>query len=190
MPLGVRDRHSKLAQDLKIGTVIRYDLPRLLSQTPSYGFDGPPVKYRRAGLTGATIRRVSKAPKIDGYTQCSNCGRLELTVIAARTGGVCNGCVLAGVKPTLEIQDGGRVFQVKRSGLRKHPPKKLTPARRERIKTRDRARANALRELSKLYPVEFATILASERAKLGLTPWTIDAALKAQLADIGMEVPK
>lgn len=126
------------------------------------------------------------APEIVGYVSCTRCGDpWLLKVIAARTGGLCpEKCWLeTRGNPFLVVQSGGRKFEVKRTGHRKHPPKALTPRRREMIKLRDKARLSALRRLATEHPVRFAEILAEERAALGLHPWTIDAALKAQLQE-------
>lgn len=75
----------------------------------------------------------------------------------------------------------GRVFEPK-SG-RRNRKKRLTDRRREMIKLRDKARLRALRRLADEHPVEFAELLAEERGVLGLDPWTIDAALNAQLQE-------
>lgn len=126
---------------------------------------------------------------VSGYVICSRClSEPVVTPVAARTGGLCNACfVSTGGRTTLQVSHKGKSFEVKRSGAGKYKPRKLTPQRRERIKVRDRARLNAMRELAYRHPVEFSDILATERGKLGLDPWTIDAALAAQLAELGVQ---
>jgi hypothetical protein len=79
------------------------------------------------------------------------------------------------------VRSDGRTFELSTS--RPHKPKKLTSARKEKIKLRDKARRRALRRLADQHPVEFAELLAEERGNLGLDPWTIDAALQAQLQE-------
>lgn len=125
-------------------------------------------------------------PSIVGYVSCARCGDpWVLKVVAARTGGLCpDRCWLeTRGTPNATVASGGTTFHVKRSG-RKHPPKKLTPRRREMIRLRDRARLAALRRLASQHPGEFAELLAEERGRLGLDPWTIDAALHLQLEEI------
>lgn len=126
------------------------------------------------------------AVEITGYVTCHRCGDpWVLKVVASRTGGLCpDRCWLeTRGKKKVTINSGGHKIELNRSGVRKHPPKKLTPRRRERIRLRDKARLSALRRLAELHPVEFAELLAEERGALGLDPWTIDAALKLQLEE-------
>jgi hypothetical protein len=128
----------------------------------------------------------AQTPKIVGYTSCTRCGDpWVLKIIAARTGGMCpDKCWLEmrGVTD-LQVEVDGRTIEVARTQTRRHPPKNLTPRRRERIKLRDKARLAAMRRLVDQFPVEFADLLAEERGRLGLDPWTIDAALQARLQE-------
>jgi len=128
----------------------------------------------------------SATPHIIGYVSCAQCGDpWVLRAIAARTGGLCpDKCWLASRgRTTITVRSGSVEFEAKRTGAGKNPPKKMTPRRRERIKTRDKARLAAMRRLAALHPIEFANLLAEERGARGLDPWTIDAALQAQLQE-------
>ena len=128
---------------------------------------------------------MTAAPDVKGYVSCVRCGDpWVLKVVAARTGGLCpDKCWIETRGQALKVRSAGKRFEVKRTGNRRHPPKKMTERRRERIKKRDKARLAALRKLAELHPVEFAELLAVERADVGLDPWTIDAALQLRLQE-------
>ena len=117
-----------------------------------------------------------------GYTSCARCAEpWVLRVVAARTHGMCQKCWMA-TRGRREVRVGARTVEV--STGRRHRKKKLTDRRREMIRLRDKARLSALRRLAEQHPVEFAELLAEERGERGLDPWTIDAALKAQLQEM------
>ena len=124
---------------------------------------------------------MSEQSEVRGYVSCSRCDEpWVLKLIASRTRGMCADCWLE-TRGTREVRSGPRVFTV--STAAKSKKKILTDRRRQMIKLRDKARLRALRRLADRHPVEFADLLAEERGHLGLEPWTIDAALQAQLQE-------
>jgi hypothetical protein len=119
----------------------------------------------------------SVAPPV-GYGTCriAACGVWELTIVLARSGGVCTGCHLAGLGEQfrhIEIVSRGRRTAIRKTTNRPGPPR--------RTATRgaaNHAKRRALKRLKNLFPDLYDILVAEERANVGLEPWPLRRALE------------
>lgn len=113
---------------------------------------------------------------VEGYALCP-CGNWVLNEIAARTGGICSACFQANGC------ERRRVIEVVGRGQRLELP--LTKPRRKRRRSRpksrtaEKAKAAARARVAAMFPDLYDIVLAEERARLGLKPWTTDMAVRA-----------
>lgn len=124
-----------------------------------------------------------------GYETCA-CGEFVVKEIAIVTGGRCNPCwsrYTERIKHDVTVYIEGR-----HSGLAPASPHRARHKRRDRRRKADpRLRANlnarwragdrARRRLAALFPAEFAILMAIERDREGLEPWTANLAARAGL---------
>jgi hypothetical protein len=129
-----------------------------------------------------------EAAKIFGYETCRLCGTPVLDIVAAKTAKLCPTCFRDKTNPFFnEVvaynNDGTRV-KLRLVGRKRSPGHKAAKKRAKtgaaaKVRERQlrRVHARALRRLRDLYPDVFEVLLADERAKEGLEPWTIERAL-------------
>lgn len=120
---------------------------------------------------------MSDATAILGWRTCLLCSNLVINEVAARTGGICSECFAGGHGPnTIRIEVVGRGFRVR-------VPRRRPRSRRPSDKHPDhhkaeRAKTNALKRLKAIFPDLYDTLVAEERAKMGLHPWPTHMAVR------------
>jgi hypothetical protein len=123
-----------------------------------------------------------------GYQACSRCTAAVLNEIAWKTDGLCSTCfrdspnvreIIAVTKDREKI----RLTLSKRTPGERAQRTRAKKRARSRDEQREKARASALAStrakaaLTRAYPEVYEVLLAEERAKVGLEPWTLDRAL-------------
>lgn len=99
------------------------------------------------------------------------CPNLVLNEVAARTGGICSECFGGGNGPnTIRIEVVGRGFRARVPRRRPKAPKRNEPKHPDHHKA-ERAKQNAHKRLKAIFPDLYDTLVAEERARLGLHPW-------------------
>lgn len=135
-----------------------------------------------------------------GYVLCTRCDEPVLKEIAYKTGGLCGEHFRqdanAVIDAAMVVVDGREriVLRSKRSPAelarraraRKRAKAKPDPDRSTGAHCSDRAR----RRLARIFPELFEVLLADERAKAGLSAWTIDRALTPGEASSTMDFVK
>ncbi len=129
-----------------------------------------------------------------GYITCP-CGIPVLDVVAYKTDGHCEDCHRENVNNRIsDMEIVGRNLRVtvpaqlptSEAELRKRAAKRKarkTPESRHNEKLREAAKQAAFKRLRDLFPELFEVLVADERAKRGLKPWTITAALTPGTAE-------
>lgn len=125
---------------------------------------------------------------IHGYRLCKTpgCENIVLHEVSYATAGRCSDCYLADNEPfrvSVEAQIEGRTSKIRLSGPqswknaseRRRRAKPHVQAKARRL---ERAKRKAARRLSLLFRAEYLFLQADERAKEGLDPWTVPAALE------------
>lgn len=141
------------------------------------------------GRCHGTVRGVNELHDVDrnaaspvGYGACriEACGEWELSIVLARTGGVCTACSLAGLGAAfrrIEIVSRGRRTTVTKTSAakRSHRPGRKPGATK---KTAQVAARRALKRLKNLFPDLYDILYAEERAAAGLEPWSVQRAVE------------
>lgn len=125
-----------------------------------------------------------QVPEIRGYVVCARCGDpWVLREIASASGGVCSDCFvkLGAPRRMVEVFERGIRVQASLARGSKHRSKKVTDRRRQRVQLKRRAQERAWRRLADRHRAEYEALYAEERAAVGLTAWTPDGALRAQV---------
>lgn len=120
---------------------------------------------------------------IVGYQACINdwCGLLVMKAVAYKTEGFCEDCYRKEFRDRVtELEIAGVGARVPIRGAR--PSKKKKNARTKPSKTtllglKKAAARRARSRLAQAFPEIYQAFLAEERAKVGLDPFTIDAAI-------------
>lgn len=119
----------------------------------------------------------SACHEIEGYVTCRNpgCGTIIVKQVAQRTFGFCDLCAKGLIgKPA-------RVAEVINAGRRAYLPLKTHKAERckypDREKKAEKARLRAMKRLKVMFPEIYDILLAEERSKEGLNPWTVERAI-------------
>lgn len=111
-----------------------------------------------------------------------------LDAIAARTNGLCADDHIAAGSPRigpLELVGRGGKIQIPRGGRKR---RRVDSEERKRSRHLARtARDRARKRLAAIFPDAYDMLVAEERGRLGLEPWTIDAAVRGgdPLVEIG-----
>lgn len=123
-----------------------------------------------------------------GYSACSRCQTAVLQEIAWKTGGLCSTCFRESPNVREIIAVTKNREKVRLTLSKRTPGDRAQRARakkraRSRDEQREKARVSMLAStrakaaLTRAYPEVYEVLLAEERAKLGLEPWTLDRAL-------------
>lgn len=119
---------------------------------------------------------------IVGHTLCVRCqDALVLTVIANRTGQICEQCLTERGSPfkQIEVEANGTRFPVPIGPPKERRPKRPeTEASKAREKVVDKCKDRALRRLRTIFPDLYDILLAEERANAGLPPWPLGSAIR------------
>lgn len=120
----------------------------------------------------------SHSNTVEGYVLC-RCSTWVRDEVAAVTQNRCPACYQAdGAERTVAIELVGRGMRVQVPlGGRRTKKRKLTEGRIARRKLNDRAKTSARKRLAMMFPDLYATLVADERARLGLEPWPVETAV-------------
>lgn len=125
---------------------------------------------------------------LEGYVLCGyHQNHWVRDEVAQRTGGVCPEAfrTLNGQRLTeIELVGRGRRVIVPVSRSRKRPNRHLTPQRVERKKAAAKAKERARKRLAAMMPDLYDTLVAEERAALGLDPWPIEIAIRGDSPEV------
>src|SRR5262245_52702498 len=106
-----------------------------------------------------------------GWRTCLLCPNLVLNEVAARTGGICTDCFAGGKGPdTIRLEVIGRGFRARVPRRRPSLKKRNQPKHPDHHKA-EKAKAQAHKRLKAIFPDLYDTLVAEERARLGLHPW-------------------
>lgn len=134
-----------------------------------------------------------------GYSICANldCQRPVLSVVAFKTGGLCESCARSGLRERLDqvvVSLGGAhrvVSTSKRAQTARNRRQYLRRKGDSRLKARkhaaEKAKTTAWKRLAALAPELYALILADERERRGLTPISVDSALQGRSGAVAWE---
>lgn len=112
-----------------------------------------------------------------GYHTCRLCPNLVLRETSRKTGGVCDDCFKGGNGVNLRVIElVGRGYRI-RVPARKRRPKRPQPRHPDHHQS-EKAKANALKRLKAIFPDLYDTLVAEERARLGLHPWPTEMAVR------------
>jgi hypothetical protein len=112
---------------------------------------------------------------VEGYVICEQGSHWVLREIARRTGGLCPECFQrAGGQRLRTIEVVGAGARISVPVNRRRRPRPTTDARRRSKRAAERARERARKRLAHMFPDLYDIVLADERARAGLNPWTID----------------
>lgn len=121
-------------------------------------------------------------PTVVGHTLCVTCEAQWVSREIARwTNGNCDGCFIAlGCQRRSRVEvlsRGNRLSIPKAPGrTRAHRPNRTTKIKSKQAeKAKERARAT----LARLFPELYFELVADERSRAGLPPWTVPMALRA-----------
>ena len=121
---------------------------------------------------------------LEGYVLCGHHqNHWVRDEVAARTGGVCpEAWRILNQQRLTEIELVGRGSRVKvpLSRNRKRPNRHITPQRAERKKLNEKAKERARKRLAAMFPDLYDTLVAEERADLGLEPWPVEIAIRGE----------
>lgn len=111
-----------------------------------------------------------------------------LSVVAARTDGLCGRCHIAAGSPRigpLELVGRGVKVSIPRGGRKRKRAE--SASRRESRRLARLAKDRARKRLAAIFPDAYDMLVAEERGNLGLEPWSIDAAVRGgdPLVEIG-----
>ena len=113
-----------------------------------------------------------------GYVLCEDCGEPVVDSIAQITGGKCVDCSRKSFEPQAReievILDGARTM-VPVGGPRKRYGSRGNPQTRRKVEA---AKRRALRRLRWMHQLDYVSLLAEERAKVGLDPLPLETAVK------------
>lgn len=104
-----------------------------------------------------------------------------LNEVAKWTNGNCDDCFIASGcrrRSRVEVLSRGNRLSIPKSPGRKRPHR---PSRSTKIKSKEaeKAKERARATLARLFPELYFELVADERAKAGLAPWTVPMALRA-----------
>lgn len=100
-----------------------------------------------------------------------------LREVSRHTGGICSNCFKGGKGPNLRvIEVVGRGYRI-RIPLRKPQRSKWQP-KDPNHHAAERAKARAHKRLKAIFPDLYDTLVAEERARLGLAPWPVVSAVR------------
>lgn len=102
--------------------------------------------------------------------------------VARVTGGVCDEAyrILNQQRLTeIELVGRGSRIRVPITRSRKKPDRHLTPEQVRRKKQSEKAKDRARKRLAAIFPDLYETLVAEERAEMGLEPWPVERAVKA-----------
>lgn len=116
---------------------------------------------------------------LEGYRACRNqwCGELVLIEVARRSGGLCGNCFrthLGEQVGAVEAVSRGERMRVR---LNKHSAGRNVKGDRDTKRKTEHAKLRALKRLRAVFPDMYDIFHAEERARVGLEPWTLEAAL-------------
>ncbi len=129
-----------------------------------------------------------------GYAVCP-CGKPVLDAVAYKTDGHCEDCHRANVNNRIsDMEIVGRNMRISvpvdrprtdagQTRMAAKRKARKTPESRHNEKQREAAKQAAFKRLRDLFPELFEVLVADERAKRGLKPWTITAALTPGTAE-------
>lgn len=120
---------------------------------------------------------------LEGYRACRNqwCEEIVVIEVAQRTTGLCGECFrshLGEQMAAVEAVSRGERMRVnlgKQSRSARHRSKGDLDTKRKT----EHARLRALKRLRAVFPDMYDIFHAEERARVGLEPWTLEAALKS-----------
>lgn len=119
----------------------------------------------------------SDVHEVEGYVTCKNmgCGSLVVKQVARRTFGFCEICARNLLGKSV------RVAEVVNAGRRSYVPLKNRKTEKSKYpdteKRAEKARNRAMKRLRALFPEIYDILLAEERSKEGLNPWSIERAV-------------
>lgn len=127
------------------------------------------------------VSHIDQGSQIDlaGYRSCRNewCSEIVLKEIAERTGDLCTDCYRGHLGRSLaEIEVRARGQRVQARMTKNQRPK--NKGNRWTHKQTEKARLRALKRLRTVFPDLYDIFYAEERARVGLEPWSIDAAVR------------
>lgn len=118
---------------------------------------------------------------LEGYRACRNqwCGELILVEIARRTGGLCPTCHRSHLGKQVAAVEAVSRGERMRVNVGKQPASTRNRAKGDYDTKRktERAKTRALKRLRAVFPDMYDIFYAEERARAGLEPWSLEAAM-------------
>lgn len=118
---------------------------------------------------------------LEGYRACRNqwCGELVIVEVARRTTGLCGDCFrshLGEQMAAVEAISRGERMRIK---VGKRATANRAKGDLDTKRKTEHAKKRALKRLRAVFPDMYDIFYAEERARVGLEPWTLEAALKS-----------
>jgi len=132
--------------------------------------------------------------RVFGYQPCGHCQTPVLNEVAWKTGGRCSDCYRNKLGPVFDdivavTKNRERIrltlskrTPADRAGRRRNKARRGFEAK-EKARLTMLARTRAYSRLTRIFPEIWEVLYADERAKLGLTAWTIDKAVSPHRVD-------
>jgi hypothetical protein len=113
-----------------------------------------------------------------GYVLCEDCGEPVVDSVAQITGGKCVDCSRRSFEPKareIEVMLDGARSTVNLDSRKKRYGSRGNPQTRRKVEA---AKRRALRRLRWMHQLDYVSLLAEERAKVGLDPLPLETAVK------------
>jgi len=136
-----------------------------------------------------------------GYQVCKRCGVPVLDLIAYKTDGLCPADhreYMASRLDVIELRGKGLRVPISETkpktdyqrdkNAAKNKRRRQDPDRRRKERLREHAKRRAYVRLRHLFPEVFDVLMADERARAGLAPWSVDMALTPGSGEATVEI--
>jgi hypothetical protein len=117
-----------------------------------------------------SVGYMSQSHRLQGYEVCPGCDSPVVAEISVKTGGRCIDCYLENLGKL-------KVLEVQHLGRRQSAPVVITKRHKRKVKDKraEKAKLRALKRMRAIVPALYDVLLAEERVKEGLEPFTVHA---------------